>query len=206
VDESQLNATFGVGQPRTTIVMADGSVFDYANPASTTMSIEDYAFGQAYESRFNGQTRCVAWGGKRAFYSVAQHCIIMAQALLDDGYGRAIAYEGLMHEPGETVCKDMPAPAKAYLPGYRDFEKHCGSAIAKWFGVPDSCPALIKHYDLRLLATENRDLRPHLPNHRPNPDYPPLGETIVPYHHPDQAAHAFLAMYRRLAPSDGMGK
>jgi hypothetical protein len=143
-----------------TILMGDGSYYDYEDPDSSQMTIEDYAWGLAGKTRFSSQTRARLLGGRRCLYSVAQHCVLMARHLIADGHGFKHAYAGLMHEGGEVVWGDLPGPAKILVPEFKAREKRAERAsFARW-GVEMTDPALIKRYDLRMLATEKRDLMP----------------------------------------------
>jgi hypothetical protein len=190
-----------------TIQLGDGSYFDYTSPETSDMTIEDFAFGLAYTCRFRGQTRARLWGGRRAYFSVAQHCVLGAQELLRQGYVRAIAYDFLMHEGGEPVCGDDPGPMKPLCPDKKALEKRCERAAHARFGVTMTDPALIKLWDLRMLATEQRDLMPQSRGHRwfnaedraqALPE--PFDFLITPLPTPDDAAFAFLTMFAMLAP------
>jgi len=182
-----------------TIAMGDGSYFDYENPEASTMTIDDYAYGLAYTCRFRGQTRRPDTGA-RAFYGVAEHCVRLARHLIADGYADA-AYDGLMHEGGEPVVGDMPGPMKPMFPAFKLLEKRCEAASFVLFNVPMRDPSLIKRYDLRMLATEKRDLMPATAGETWAwaQGYEPFNERIIPWT-PDEAADAFRAMYHRLRP------
>jgi uncharacterized protein len=184
-----------------TILMGDGAYFDYEQPDKAPVTIEDVAYGLAYTARFRGQTRSFARGGRRCFYSVAQHCVLMAEALETDRHGREAALAGLMHELGEAPCGDMPSPLKLICPEFRTIEKRCEAALLRLFDVEMSEPELIKRYDLRMLATEKRDLMPHSGSDSWSftEGYAPFPFTIVPYLNPDDAAEEFLRSYWRLA-------
>jgi hypothetical protein len=84
--------------------------------------------------------------------------------MLAEGCSDEQAFEGLMHESDEVVFGDLPSPVKPLLP--REFHAmvaHCGEAIDRRFGVTHKHKALVKKFDLRMAATEKRDL---LPLHR----------------------------------------
>lgn len=57
------------------------------------------------------------WGGHIVrHYSVAQHCIAVAQILGAGAHGdHAAAYNGLMHDAAEMVIGDIPRPLAEYL-------------------------------------------------------------------------------------------
>jgi hypothetical protein len=181
-----------------TILMGDGSYFDYESPETSTMTIEDFAYGLAYTPRFRGQTRRL--DGSRVFYGVAEHCVRMSYRLAADGHGRIHSLAGLMHEAGEPVCGDMPGPLKVLFPEFKALEKRCEAAVLQLFGVDIPDQDLIKRYDLRMLATEKRDLMPASRHHEWSwvRGYEPFPETIHPYE-PDEAAEAFLERWKDLS-------
>ncbi|BBD01857.1 hypothetical protein [Sphingobium sp. YG1] len=185
-----------------TILMGDGAYFDYEAPEASPITIEDVAFGLAYTARFRGQTRALREDGQRCFYSVAEHCVRMSQAMLSAGCGDRLALAGLMHELGEVPLGDLPSPAKMMLPAFKVLEKRLEAAMWQQFELPslsDDDVAIIKHFDLRMLATEKRDL---MTGAIPGDHWEMLGGfepiasmSITPYRHPDLAADAFLNLW-----------
>lgn len=185
-----------------TILMGDGSYFDFEAPEATTMSIEDYAWALAGTNRFRNQTRYRTENGigPRCLYNVCQHTVLLADQLLADGYDDEVAYEGLMHESDEVPWGDFPGPAKALMPvEFRARIKRDGDAIDDLFGVTHLHKDLIKRYDLRMLATEKRDLMPH--SHTQTWEwlrgYEPFEFRIACWSG-EMAASAFLMLYRKL--------
>jgi hypothetical protein len=180
-----------------TILLGDGTLFDCANPETASIQIEDYAYGLAYTVRFRGQTKR---HGRRVFYGVGQHNVLGAEHLLDEGHSAADALAFLFHESGELPFGDLPGPAKALFPGWREREHRAGRAINAHFGITTPCPDLIKRFDLRMYLTERRDLMPGgLDGKVITPGYEPFAQPIEPYAHPDQAAERFLQLYGQLA-------
>lgn len=154
-----------------TILMGDGAYFDFEFPDASGMTIEDYAWGLAASGRFRGQTRYPPIGEERwsprCLYTVCQHVVLMADQMAADGHGPRAAFEGLMHESDEVVWGDFPGPAKALMPAeFRALVKRAGDAIDERFDVTHRHKDLVKHYDLRMLATEKRWLMPHASGHR----------------------------------------
>ena len=180
--------------PRPTILLGSGGYFDYEDPGASPITIEDIAYGLAYACRFAGQ----CWSsrlGRRVFYSVAEHCVRMSYAVPSHA-----ALHALLHEVGEAPCGDMTAPLKSICPDFKRVEKRAEAALLARFGVTASDPALIKLYDLRMLATERRDLMRW--NGEPwsiLDGIEPLEDVIVPWA-PDAAAQRFLERHRELAP------
>lgn len=192
-----------------TIMLGDGSYFDYENPEASAMTIEDFAYGLAYTCRFRGQTRARLRGNKRCYYSVAEHCVRGAEAVFALTGDRELAFDFLMHEGGEPTCGDDPGPLKPLCPDKKALEKRCEAAAHKRFGVTMRDPAYIKYIDLRMLATEQRDLMPQSGGDKwrnaedHDDDLPaPFAFEIVPLSHPDVAAVHFLSLYDRLKPAE----
>lgn len=182
-----------------TILLGSGGYFDFENPDGSPLDIEDVAYGLGFACRFAGQCRETATG-RRVFYSVAEHCIRMSKMVPAEH-----AYDALMHELGEGTCGDMPSPLKSICPDYKVVEKRCEASALRRFKVPMRDPALIKHFDMVMLATERRDLMAGWKGETWTPDavnvVAPHGEVIKPWA-PEVAASAFLIRYRALAPAD----
>ncbi|TPL54933.1 hypothetical protein FJ937_04645 [Mesorhizobium sp. B2-4-4] len=177
-----------------TILLGSGNFFDYDDPENSRVTLSDFAYSLAFTTRFSGQ--CVSRRtGKRVFYSVAQHCEIMSRLVPGSQ-----AYAALMHESGETVCGDLNTPLKSKLSDYRQIEKRCSNAIMTAFGVVDVDHVLIKAYDVRLWATERRDLM-NWDGRRwaEDDDAQPFDLEIVPLG-PYDAAESFLARFNQIAP------
>jgi hypothetical protein len=179
-----------------TMAWGDGTYYDFEQPNPEVISIEDYAFGLAFTVRFRGQTRR---GPDRVFYGVGQHNVYGAEELLREGHGEDHALAFLFHESGELPFGDLPGPAKAMFPGWRDHEKRHCDAINARFGVLTPDPDLIKRFDVRMFLTERRDLMPGGLGSKPiTPGFEPFERVIEPYGHPDRAAARFLALYDQL--------
>lgn len=140
-----------------TILLGSGTYFDFEDPESSEITIEDVAAGLAGCSRFAGQ--CVSIrSGRRVRYSVAEHCVRGSRVAPP-----ALRYPFLMHEAGEAVCGDMTGPLKTLVPNFRTIEKRCERAIMARFDVPEFDHDALKEIDLRMLRTEKRDLCPSRP-------------------------------------------
>ena len=90
--------------PEATAVMLtySGRTLDLESPDFSRFDIEDIARPLAYQCRFVGNTR--------AFYSVAQHCVL-ASELAPPGF----EYEALMHDSEEAFTGDWPTPWKVRI-------------------------------------------------------------------------------------------
>lgn len=179
-----------------TILLGSGTYFDFEDPESSEITIEDIAYGLGFECRFAGQ--CVSQAtGRRVFYSVAQHSVVMSE-IVPPGH----EYDALMHEDGEAPCDDMTGPLKSICPDYKAVEKRSEAAIHKRFRVPMKDRQLIKEYDMVMLAMERRDLMPWSGEQWASETaYPVPAEPIVPWG-PYKSARAFLRRFREIAPDE----
>ncbi|WPE19934.1 hypothetical protein [Shinella zoogloeoides] len=175
-----------------TILLGSGTYFDFEAPELSEITIEDVAYGLAFEGRCAGQ--CFSRiTGRRVFYSVAEHCVRMSWVVPED-----LALEALMHEVGEAVCGDMTGPLKSMIPRFKSIEKRCEAAILDRFGVSIDHPLEIKIADTRMFATERRDLLPWRGEAWSAEDRSqPYDFEIVPWA-PEVAAEEFLRRYHEL--------
>lgn len=171
-----------------TILLGSGTYFDFEDPESSEITIEDIAYGLAFEGRCAGQcySRILK---RRVYYSVAEHCVRMSFAVRKE-----LALSALLHEVGEAVCGDMTAPLKSLNPSLKAIEKHCEAAILAHFGVTISDPVELKKADIRMLATERRDLLLWRGEKWSMTDIEPYDFEIIPWA-PEDAANAFLSRY-----------
>lgn len=147
--------------------------------------IEDIAHGLAFQCRFNGQTR--------AFYSVAQHSLMVSTLV-----PAHLKLAALLHDAAEAYVGDMVKPLKILLPQFEAIEERVAGLIGTAFGVDSGNHRAIKRADLVALATEKRDLMPHSAEAWQSlSGVEPLPERIAPLP-PIVAKQAFLAEFRRL--------
>ena len=178
-----------------------GKSFDFLNPKPEMVCIEDIAHSLAYQCRYTGHTR--------QFYSVAQHCVLMAEN--KDLPGDPLAK--LLHDAAEAYIGDIAKPWKNLLMVKNpknidqhfgllwvgDFEDKIQKIIGLALGVDLSHSTEVKESDIRMMATEVRDLMPEMP---PSFEWgcdisKPVAEIIIPWS-PEPAEQIFLAMYRLL--------
>lgn len=178
--------------PEATSVMLtySGRTVDLERPDFRQFEIEDVARPLAYQCRFVGNTR--------AFYSVAQHCVL-ASLLAPSGF----AYDALMHDSEEAFTGDWPTPWKVRIgrEAIANAVEPLKRALAARFGLRHPQPKEVKLADQRALATELRDLcAPHRVNWRdlPAPDDQPIRPMA-----PDEAMAAFVARYHELREASG---
>jgi hypothetical protein len=187
-----------------TIAWGGGKVYNFVEPNPEIITLEDMAYALAYTVRWRGQARHEC---RRVFYGVGQHVVFGAEEMLAAGHSPEDALGFLFHEPDEVVLPDMPGPVKPLLPGFRELAKAQGAALLERFGVRIANPTLCKRWDLRMMVTEKRDLMAGHEGHYfqtsyheliPDGEFQPFERRIVPYAHPDEAAHRFLELCDQL--------
>jgi hypothetical protein len=154
------------------------------DPRTEDIDIEDIAQSLSQICRFNGHSL--------VFYSVAQHCVLVSMVLPDE-----LALEGLMHDSPEAYVCDIPRPLKRLLEfqSYREFEALNDAAIRARFSLQRAEPPQVKEADLRMLATEARDLMSASPV--PWSSMPTPYSFIIEPWSSERARAEFLAAFKR---------
>lgn len=164
------------------------------DPRAEDISIEDIAGALSQQCRFGGHSR--------RFYSVAQHCVHVAELLEHEGERAMLA--GLLHDAPEAYLVDLPRPLKlsAELALYRRAEARIMAAVVMAFDLPERPPRALAWADEVLLATEVRDLMHPKVAKQWRLSVPPLASPIEPWD-PDLARERFLALFGELCRYDG---
>ena len=147
------------------IQTATGIKFNLINPAPGSIVLEDIAAALGKICRYNGHTF--------AFYSVAEHSVLMARQLREEGHEPMVQFWALMHDAVEAYVCDMPSPVKTclnelsqeYLGGYGTYKQlyqELEVRLCIEFGlvVDDQTEATVRLADLRMLATERQQVVP----------------------------------------------
>jgi len=131
-----------------------GKKFRPFAPRWEDVDIEDIAHSLSHQCRFNGHSD--------EFYSVAEHSIAVSHRVPAED-----AMWGLLHDAAEAYVSDVVRPIKsrmAFLRGdgaidmFRVVETNILRVIAAAFDLPWPMPASVEIADLRMLATERRNL------------------------------------------------
>ena len=135
---------------------------------------------------------CRYGGHVDRFYSVAEHCVLMSQAVAPEH-----ALAALLHDATEAYVVDVPRPLKRQLPGYREIEEQVWYTIAFHFGVDFDLPDEVHEADNRILVNERAEL---LSNAEPWPSlaqFDSLPVTITGWS-PAEAEQRYLARLAEL--------
>lgn len=143
-----------------------GKQFYFDDIANNVIDIEDIAHALSMACRWSGHTR--------KFYSVAEHSVrVGCQArYLGERHcnNNTAALQGLLHDATEAYLHDCPSPLKWHLrdkgfTAYDELEKAIDKRIFDALNIPYPRDPRIKEIDLRMLATEHRDLMPETSAH-----------------------------------------
>ena len=162
------------------------------DPDPEQLDAGDIARALANLSRFGGHTR--------AFYSVAQHSVIVSQLVEERGGDAEDAFAALMHDATEAYLGDMPHPIKHRSPlgaAFKDAEQHLEAAIRERFRIRADVPE-IKRADRALLATERRAFSAESWHWPELEGVEPLDLELEAWS-PDRAAEEFAARFAELA-------
>lgn len=162
--------------------LASGRAFYPLDPRPEEIHIEDIAAALSKLCRYGGHCK--------RFYSVAEHCVLMAHAAPD---GMHLA--ALLHDASEAYLSDMIRPIKRHLENYERIEAELERVIAQRFTLEFPMPAAVKALDNAILVNE-RDQAMVTPPQPWGLTEPALGVTLQ-FWTPEKAEYEFLAAFRR---------
>lgn len=178
--------------PPAFIETRSGRRFQPLEPIVADIDIEDIAHALSNQCRFSGHVR--------RHYSVAEHCVRVAQLLARWGQPVGVQRWGVLHDAAEYALVDLPQPLKRHpdFEPYRRAEARLMLAICERFGLDPIEPEIVRKADRVLLATEARDLMPFRPEHwQQQLTEAPLEYTIYPWS-PEYARRVFLETFHHL--------
>ncbi len=155
------------------------------DPRPEDVAIEDIAHSLSLQVRYAGH--CLR------FYSVAEHCVLLARAASPEH-----ARWALLHDAAEAYLVDLPRPLKRHLSGYGPAEIKVMGCICFAFGLDGVMPAEVKALDNRILMDERaQKMRPTGETWNYGGATRPLGVTLQ-FWSPEQAEREFLATFATL--------
>ncbi len=158
------------------------------DPNPDDVRLVDVAHGLAHLCRYTGACR--------EFYSVAQHSVLVSEALEREGYDAGAQLAGLLHDAAETYINDISARTKAALE-IDVIEAPILWAVRDRFRLSLMDMAAVVPFDRAIQADEIRVLFPGRDD-LIDPDIEPLGIDIKPVE-PLVAKALFLHRYKAVA-------
>ncbi len=152
---------------------------------------DDIARALANVCRFGGHTR--------AFYSVAQHSVIVSELVQERGGDVEDVFAALMHDATEAYLGDMPHPIKHRSPlgaAFKEAEDRLEAVLQARFAIKRDVPE-IKRADRALLATERGAFSSISWDWPELEGVEPLGLELEAWP-PDEAARRFAERYAEL--------
>jgi uncharacterized protein len=162
-----------------------GRRFNPIEPDYRAIVLQDVAHALSRLCRFNGHSQHL--------YSVSQHSVLVSHIC-----DRQDALWGLLHDASEAFISDLSAPIKhsGMVDSFIEVEKKLQQAICQRFSLTIEEPPSVKQADMKLLATEARDLLGNL-----HPDWSlsvePLPFNIIPWS-PAKAKDEFIKRFFEL--------
>lgn len=167
------------------------------------IDIEDIAASLSKLCRYLGHTA--------DFYSVAEHSVLLANAVLERGATRQEALTVLLHDAAEAYMGDMPRPMKDWLrrtggpnllASLRTLEWNIDAAVSLKYGTIHPFPAVVHDLDFRILRDERTQVMNRSPHTWVSDDAVPVDVRIRCLDHAAAKAH-FLRLFRLLSSADG---
>lgn len=109
------------------IELYSGGYLDLTDPDPRQITLDDVAYGLSREHRYAGQTALPL--------TVAEHACLVARRVRDVGGTQLEQLAALHHDDSEALVKDVPAPLKRLLPGYKEIESRVMNAILSALGL-----------------------------------------------------------------------
>lgn len=116
-------------------------------------TVKDVARALAMTARFGGHIS--------HFYSVAQHCVLVARTLRHNKFHARVCLQGLLHDQEEAFTHDVNRPLKLSpcMAGYRRLASRVRMALLEGYGLPPELDPAVKKYDDELLVAESKALQ-----------------------------------------------
>jgi hypothetical protein len=175
----------------TFIETRNGGRFFPLDPRVEDVDLMDITHALSQQCRFSGHTR--------AFYSVAQHSVLVSRLLRKWGYSLEVQLWGLVHDASEAYLIDLPSPLKRdpRFAFYLDAESEVMEVICQALDLPVEQPLAVKDADSVLLSTEVRDLMTPTSGNWAQLTHAPMEALIEPWSS-DVARKVFLSVLHSL--------
>jgi len=166
-----------------------GKRFHFLDPQEEELDISDIAHALSNICRYSGHVT--------EFYSVAEHCVILAEYVLNETADPKQALAALLHDASEAYLVDVPRPIKKYLSGYQQLEQNVTDVIKQKWGLVHS--SVLKYSDTNIIKDESILLNGNLSWVNM---YDELGVDLYLWT-PEEAEEQFLNMFEILRNVNG---
>lgn len=155
-----------------------GGQFWALDPREEEINLIDIAAALSKLCRYGGHCK--------RFYSVAEHCVLMARMVRPD-----LRREALLHDASEAYLVDIPRPIKGSLGNYVEIEHGLMTVIARKYGFSWPVHAEVKAADNAMLHDEMLQNMAAPPARWHQIEGDPLGVTLQ-FWSPELAMQQFL--------------
>lgn len=167
------------------IITYSGRKFFPFDPKIEQIDIVDIAHALSNLCRYNGHCS--------EFYSVAEHSILVSQAVSKEN-----ALWGLLHDAAEAYICDIPSPFKKYLEQYAGYESVILELIKEKFDLIGDIPKEVMFIDKQIQVNEMEALFPIRLDECELKDVEPVKDVIIKCWTPDPVKYLFLDTYSNL--------
>jgi hypothetical protein len=164
-----------------------GKIIDLLDPNIDEITIGDISNNLAKMCRFNGQLK--------EWYSVAEHCVHVAEMLPDK-----FKLQGLLHDAAEAYICDVPTPLKRMLgEQYAQIEERIAKVIGQKFGVDlVNLPGIVKQADRAMVVSERNAFQSQPQTWGDEYETTLLYPNLFRYYAtPETAARAYMTAFNR---------
>jgi hypothetical protein len=182
--------------PSASIQTFTGIRFYPLEPDPATIDVRDIAHALSLKCRYTGHSAF--------FYSVATHCVLLADYVAHLGLPIDLRRWALLHDAAEAYLPDVASPIKDHLPRFREFEDVLTAAVAKRFELQLPIPDEILRLDRLMYWREREVLLKDAAwvneNRRPGWEVPTEMRVQVPVPHwlPPRSEVAWINRFRAL--------
>lgn len=179
------------------MITFSGRRFWPLDPRAEDVDFRDIGHALANLCRYNGHVR--------RFYSVAEHCTLLAAYF--ERTGRVeLARQALLHDADEAYVGDMIRPLKRDIPFFSTIGERIQAEVFALAGLDWPIDEAVHHADARIIVDEAREL--FLPSSLQSAGWDLVGDRLLagydllPVGHPPHVAERdFAVMFVRLFPN-----
>lgn len=169
------------------IELVDGTAFTFGAPTLDMINVEPIAYVLSKICRYNGHTK--------RHYSVAEHCILLADYVAGKAWATPRdVMTALHHDDAEYIIGDLARPVKHKVPAFKKIEHILDQAIAAKFNTIWPFPDWLPEFDARILQDERKTVMNPSSNNWGTDDLEPLNVSFLKFrgHWPFLIRRAFL--------------